>query len=226
MAYNLTLKTAPLVEPISLAEAKAHLRVDFDDDDAVIQSMIRGARSKLEWVYNVSFLTQSLVLGLDRFVQPGTPVPSYGVPNVGTFGWGPGGLNRWGWTYPSWSVIELRPPLQSITSIKYTDPSGNPQTLDPLVYAIDKSWPGRVFPNVNKIWPVTALLPGAIQIEFISGHTGPSLVPDNMRSAVQLTIGALYENREQYVIGTRLVAVELPEGVADLMGAYAPTLIR
>lgn len=188
--------------------------------------MIRGARKKLESTYSRSYITQSLVLGLDRFVQPGTPTPAYGYPLVGMYNWGPGGVSPWGWMQPSWSVINLRPPVQSITSITYTDPSGTSQTLSATNYVLDKSEPGRVFPGLNKIWPVTAFIPGCIAIEFISGYTDPRLVPDNMRSALMLTLGTLYENREQTVIGTRLMAVELPEGVADLMADYAPDLVR
>ena len=226
MSYNLTVKTAPLVEPISLAQAKAFLRVGIDDDDAVIQDMIRSARDKIEATYNRSFMTQSLVLGLDRFVQPGTPVPAYGYPLVGMYNWGPGGVSPWGWMQPSWSVINLRPPVQSITSITYTDPSGTTQTLSPSTYVLDKSEPGRVFPALNKIWPVTAFIPGSISIEFISGYTDPGLIPDRMKQALRLTLGAFYENREEYLVGTRLMAVELPEGVSELMAAWAPDLVR
>lgn len=225
MSYSLTVKTPPQVEPLSLAEAKAHLRVETDDDDALIQDMIRAARRKIEDQFNLSYITQSLVLGLDRFVQPGTPLPSYGYPMVNTYGWGPGGT-QWGWYAPTWSVIELRPPLQSVTSITYTNPAGSVVTLDPSNYTIDKSWPGRVFPALNKIWPVAALLPGVVSIEFVSGYTKPEAVPDTFKQALRLTLATSYENREQSIIGTRLVVVQLPEGVLELMAPVSPILVR
>ena len=36
---SLTRETQPSVEPVSLAEAKLHLRIDNEDDDALIQSL-------------------------------------------------------------------------------------------------------------------------------------------------------------------------------------------
>lgn len=46
---NISRTTEPAAEPISLAEAKAHLRViDFTDDDAYITSLIAVARRAVE----------------------------------------------------------------------------------------------------------------------------------------------------------------------------------
>jgi uncharacterized phiE125 gp8 family phage protein len=42
------LLTGPALEPVSLAEAKAFLRVEHDDDDDVIAALIAGARIHVE----------------------------------------------------------------------------------------------------------------------------------------------------------------------------------
>ena len=226
MAWNLTVKTAPTTLPITLAEAKAHLRVDFGDDDTYITALIGAAQSTLEWTYDRALMTQTLVLTLDRFVQPATPLPSWGAGTVAISGWGPAGT-QWGWYAPTWSVIELRPPVQQINAVTYVDPTGATQTLDPTKYTLTKSEPGRVFPSLNNVWPVTALQPGAVSIEFVTGYTSESNIPAAQLQALKLILGDLYEHREQSVIETRVsTAVELPFGVEELMAPYKPILVR
>src|SRR5579885_998201 len=52
--------TPPSVEPISLTDAKAYLRVDFSDDDAVIANLITRARSYAETVTHRALCTQTI----------------------------------------------------------------------------------------------------------------------------------------------------------------------
>lgn len=218
----IVVQTAPAVEPISLAEAKTHLRVDIPDDDALIQGFIRAARLNLERTYRRAFLTQTLMLSLDYFGQPDfTPTWMYGwPPTMLTYG-------PTGWMVPTASTIELRAPVQSVTSVTYVDPSGTTQTLAPANYTLDiASEPGRLMPAQGKIWPVTAPVPNAVQVTFVAGYTSPGLVPDDMKSAIKLLLGVWYQNREQVTIATRLVAVELPYGVQALMANYAYYLVR
>src|ERR1700743_40270 len=54
----LQLTPPPTIEPITLDEAKAHLKVDTTDDDALIGAIISAARSKAEWNTGRAFITQ------------------------------------------------------------------------------------------------------------------------------------------------------------------------
>jgi uncharacterized phiE125 gp8 family phage protein len=64
---GLSIKTQPTSEPISRAQAKAHLRVDFDDDDALIDILISSARSKAESFLKASILPTVYLLKLNSF---------------------------------------------------------------------------------------------------------------------------------------------------------------
>lgn len=55
---SLTLLTAPSVEPVTLAEAKAHLKIDTSDDDALVTTLITAARARAEWHTGRAFVTQ------------------------------------------------------------------------------------------------------------------------------------------------------------------------
>ena len=74
----LTLTTPPALEPLTLAEAKAHLKVDTSDDDALISAMIAAARARAEWHTGRAAITQGWTLHLDAWPQSGTieiPLP-------------------------------------------------------------------------------------------------------------------------------------------------------
>lgn len=214
----------PKVEPISLAEAKAHLRVDITDDDAVIQNYIRAARTNLERVYDVAFITQSLVLGRDYFPNV------YGVGFSPSSGWWLGStwLAQYDLQQLRYGYIDLpRWPTQSVTSVTYLDPTGAAQTWASSNYLLDAdSRPSRLTLNLGKTFPATAPLPGAVKVEVVAGHTIPELVPDDWKSALKLYLGELYENREDTIVDTRIIAVDIPKGVDYLMAPFAPVLVR
>lgn len=62
----LVMTSGPAVEPVSLAEAKAHLRVDLDDEDVLIAGLIAAARVHLETRLGRALVTQGWQLWLDR----------------------------------------------------------------------------------------------------------------------------------------------------------------
>ncbi len=63
------LVTAPAAEPLSLAEAKLHLRVDDNADDALIGALITAARQHAEHDTRRALVTQTWKLALDAFPE-------------------------------------------------------------------------------------------------------------------------------------------------------------
>jgi len=75
---SLQLITAPAVEPVTLTDARLHLKVDTSDDDALITRLITAARARAEWHTGRALNTQGWILWLDSWPQCGVieiPLP-------------------------------------------------------------------------------------------------------------------------------------------------------
>ena len=72
---TLVTVTPPALEPVDLLEAKAHLRVDGAQDDALIASLITAARQVAEGLLGRAFITQTL-----RYVRDAAPARSFTLP--------------------------------------------------------------------------------------------------------------------------------------------------
>jgi len=81
----LQLVSAPAGEPITLLEAKQHLRVDVDDDDALIGSLITAARQAAETRTGRQLMTARWKLVLDGF--PGSLVTQSFLTNAQCSHW-------------------------------------------------------------------------------------------------------------------------------------------
>jgi len=55
----------PALMPVTLADAKAHLRVDASDEDTLITSLIETATSHIEREYGLALITQGLTIVRD-----------------------------------------------------------------------------------------------------------------------------------------------------------------
>lgn len=70
---SLTILTAPSVEPISLAEAKAHLRVTTDAEDSAIQRLVVAAREQVEAECGLALIATAFRQSFD--CKPRAPIP-------------------------------------------------------------------------------------------------------------------------------------------------------
>lgn len=194
---NLRLITAPTVEPLSLVEARLHLRLDASGspethpDDALVSSLIKAARQHIDgkdgWL-NRALITQTWELVMDKF--------------------------------PSNEIRIPLPPLQSVTSIKYDDVDGVEQTIDSSDYIVDSdSEPGWIVPVSDTPWPSTMDTIKAVRIRFVAGYGDEGAdVPEPIRAGMLLMIGTWYENRQSVIVGTG--ATELPMAVDALLATY------
>ena len=64
---SLTQTSAPGVEPITLQQAKDHLRVSHNDEDAIIEPLITAARQHVEAYTKRALITQTWAWSMDAF---------------------------------------------------------------------------------------------------------------------------------------------------------------
>ena len=202
----------PAVEPITLTEAKNHLRVSEPDDDALIAGLISAARMAAENICRRAFVTQQWELVIDSFPRRMffgsiVTVASYEqiIPNLQMMETGYTVRFRAG-------KIELPlARLQSVDYVKYLDANGVQQTLDPAQYIVDSvSEPGVIAPAYAAYWPDSQSVPNAVRIGFTAGYGDATKVPAGIKSWMLMRIGALYENREEVAVGQRVVVLEIP----------------
>lgn len=196
---------APSEEPVSLVDAKNHLRVDTDltQDDVLINLLIGAARRYAEMYCNRSFITQQWRLVLDSF--PGNAM--YGVPFGITF------------SLPGNAILIERGPVQSLDSIIYTAMDGAEVTM-PAADRIAELSGGlaRVTPRFGKIWPIPLPQIGAVKVNFTAGYGAmASDVPEGIRQWILLRVSSLYENREEVAVMQRGNVSPLPyvDGLLD-----------
>ena len=115
------------------------------------------------------------------------------------------------------SIIELpKRPLQSVTSVKYTDSAGDQQTVDSSLYTVDTdATPGRIILNHNETWPSNRGHFNDIEIIFVCGFGDEgSDVPDTLKHAIKMMVSHWNENREAIIVGT--ITAVTPFAVKDL----------
>ena len=194
----LTLVTPPAVEPITLAEAKLHLRLESTIDDALVTSMVTAARRMCEAQIKVACVTSTWDLSLDAY--PSTLVAPWTSPY------------REIWVLGYRGAIAIpNPPLQSVTSLSYVDSAGVTRTLDPSAYQVVPGTPGMVVPVYGTTWPSYRVQPGAVVLRYVAGYGLAAAVPEAIKAAMKLLLTHLYENRGE-------ADVAMPSAAGALLG--------
>lgn len=190
------LITPPVLEPITLAEAKEFLKVSVSDEDTLIQALITVARQSVETISNRRLIEQTIDYVLDFFPPGGyrnndcgfaaSILRTAGLPAYTAAG--------------SPQLIQLPvSPVSSISSIQYVDTDGATQTLSGSAYQVDiKSKIPRLIPSFSAgTWPATRDQLNAVTIRFVAGYSDdPEDVPEQFKQAIRLLLAHWYENRE------------------------------
>lgn len=117
--------------------------------------------------------------------------------------------------FPDGPEIALpRPPVQSVTAVRYLDADGVLQTWSAANYFTALAGtPARVVRKPSVSWPTTQEgRPEAVQIEFVAGYGGPTAVPEDLRDAIRLILGDRWANR-----GDVIAAMEIPAAARRLL---------
>jgi uncharacterized phiE125 gp8 family phage protein len=168
----LVMTAGPATEPISLAETKAHLRIDGSDEDALLSSLIVAARAFVEKALARALITEIWSLYLDAWPRSGwialpiAPVQSVTAVRV----YDPEDVASVVET-GSYSVDALSEPARLVLS------SGAAQMLPPR--------------RLN-----------AYEVAFTAGYgDDASDVPEPIRQALKLLVAHWFEHREPVVLG-------------------------
>ena len=170
---SLTRQTAPAVEPVTLSEAKAHLRVDTSDDDTYIGTLITAAREWVEQYLDRTLVHTQWVMRFDRFPPSGT------------------------------EPVELpRPPMvvsgtATAVTVVFTSEAGTTSTYSTAEYRVDRyATPGTVLPQYGYTWTPHRQDDNAISVTWWAGYgASGSSVPAAIRHAMLMLIGTWYERR-------------------------------
>ena len=199
-------------EPVSLDDAKLHLRVDGTADDDLISSMITSARTSCERRMQRSILPQSWMLTQSSFRHPWADHRAHALHGLGFAS---------GWYQARWhaapdSILLPHPPIRAVTSVTYLDETVQRVTLDPSAYRLAVI--GEMLAMLRPVgapWPCTAREPDAVVVTYDAGWEDPEQIPSPIISWIKLRLGALYENREEYAAGQPVPELGFADGLLD-----------
>ena len=186
---SLKTLTQPVVEPVSLAEAKAQCRIDTTTDDSYVVALIAAAREYVEAYMDESLIDRQYVMRLDAF------------PAVIE-------LPR-----PPMSQTAERTAV-SITYV--TGESGATATLAATEYRVDRDGvPGKVRTLYAGSWPSHLLDYGSVTVTWWAGRgIDGTAVSQRVKAAMLMLVAQWYERR---MASDAANLSEMPFGVKALL---------
>lgn len=197
----------PGLLPVSLNEAKQHLRVSSSAEDSNINSLIRAATSWAETETRRRLIEQTVTLSMDRFPRRGEFVHHSGhafenihFSHVRMFG------RQFEHRARERAIFLPGGVTTAVNKIDYTDEDGAPQTLTGPTsptpgtdYQEDLSdnEGAMVSPPIDSQWPAVEIgIVNAVVIEYVVGYSDdPDGVPDELKAAIKFRIGDLFNVR-------------------------------
>lgn len=166
---------APTALPVSLAELKAHCRIDLDEDDALLMGYLRAA---VEWVESYT----GLALISSTWQQTASAFPTASI------------------RYPNAAIELSRRPVQAITAIDYLDAGGVAAVLDPSIYVLagvgGNRRSARITLGTGQAWPAIYTHSEAVTVTYIAGFGDThNEVPELIRHALMLLVSTWYDYR-------------------------------
>lgn len=195
---GMTLVTAPSVEPVTLAEVRAHCRVTSNDEDALLAGYLIAARQHVEDYTGRALMTQTW----DVFFDGDWPLV-----------WD---KSR---AYYTQRIVLPKAPVQSVT-VSYVDANGATQTLAGSEYqAVTTAAVAYIVPSYAAVWPTVRDQQNAVTVRIVAGYgSNPGDAPEPIRLAILLLVGHWFEHREAVNIGNSVS--EVPLTVCSLLSPY------
>ncbi|MEN6375544.1 MAG: head-tail connector protein [Smithella sp.] len=184
---------APVIEPVSLAEIKKHLKIDtdIDDDDEMLTGIIAAARGHVENITRRALLSQTWEYCIQKWPESNFIKLPYGN-------------------------------LQSVTSVKWKATDGTETTLTETTdYIVEKNGEGcgRIVLPYGGTWPSDTLYPSnPITIKYVCGWTTAAAIPYEIKAAFKLICTDLYVNREGKTLSNQ--SYQENEAVQALLASY------
>ena len=185
---NLVMTEAPTVEPVNLLDVKEYLRLDDDEDDLFILSLITLARQFCETFQNRAYLTQTWEMSFDYWPRGVVTIPKGNLQEIISI------------KYTNSDGIETVLPTTEYVSTTRG-------MLGRLTVPYGKTWPSFVpFPL------------DAVVIEFKAGYgDDETTIPENVKVAMYLLISHWYDNRALLVGDKNKINDEIKFAVSALL---------